>query len=219
MNEKFYNLPFEKQQKIINAGFRVFSKNDYKKASTEEIAKEADISKGLLFHYFENKLGLYCFLYEYAAKFIASEMKIKTNGTGVNMAVSFEEETDFFNLVYSSNMEKVKIMKKHPYLYQFLLKSHYTPIPGVSQKLAHFNKDYMGNIIKHRLSNVDYSKFKDNVDVELVVKMLFWFGTGYMKERFEKDDMSLDEIMSEFKSILDLLKNNLYKEEFVNECY
>lgn len=32
MNEKFYALPREKQQAVINAGFRVFSRNTYKKA-------------------------------------------------------------------------------------------------------------------------------------------------------------------------------------------
>ena len=31
MNEKFFSLPQEKQQAIINAGFRVLSENSYKK--------------------------------------------------------------------------------------------------------------------------------------------------------------------------------------------
>lgn len=31
MNEKFYDLPIEKQQTILNAGYRVFSQNAYKK--------------------------------------------------------------------------------------------------------------------------------------------------------------------------------------------
>ncbi len=55
MNEKFYSLPEEKQQKIINAGFRVFSQNSYKKSPMNEIADCAGISKSLLFHYFHNK--------------------------------------------------------------------------------------------------------------------------------------------------------------------
>ena len=32
MNEKFFSLPQEKQQAIINAGYRVFSRNSYRKA-------------------------------------------------------------------------------------------------------------------------------------------------------------------------------------------
>ena len=55
MNEKFYSLPNEKQQRIINAGFRTFSRNSYKKSPMQEIADEAGISKSLLFYYFHNK--------------------------------------------------------------------------------------------------------------------------------------------------------------------
>lgn len=55
INEKFYELEKEKQDKIINAAIEVFSKNDYKNAVTEEIAYKAEISKGLLFYYFKNK--------------------------------------------------------------------------------------------------------------------------------------------------------------------
>lgn len=38
MNEKFFSLPPEKQQRILNAGFRVFSQNSYKKSPMSEIA-------------------------------------------------------------------------------------------------------------------------------------------------------------------------------------
>lgn len=55
MNEKFYSLPEEKQQAIINAGYRVFSQNTYKNSPMSEIADAAGISKSLLFHYFHNK--------------------------------------------------------------------------------------------------------------------------------------------------------------------
>lgn len=64
MNEKFFSLPEEKQQAIINAGYRVFSQNTYKKSPVSEIAAEAGISKSLLFYYFRNKKELYLFLWE-----------------------------------------------------------------------------------------------------------------------------------------------------------
>ena len=68
MNDKFYNLPEEKQLLIINAAYKVFAKNSYKKAPMSEIAEEAQISKALLFHYFHNKLELYMYLWDNAAK-------------------------------------------------------------------------------------------------------------------------------------------------------
>ena len=43
MNEKFYALPEEKQSQILNAAYKVFAMNQYKKAPTSEIA--ADLTK------------------------------------------------------------------------------------------------------------------------------------------------------------------------------
>ena len=68
MNEKFFSLPIEKQEAIINAGYRVFSQNSYKKSSISEIADAAGISNSLLFYYFHNKKELYLFLWEKCAK-------------------------------------------------------------------------------------------------------------------------------------------------------
>ncbi|MBR6395680.1 MAG: helix-turn-helix transcriptional regulator, partial [Lachnospiraceae bacterium] len=59
MNERFFELKKEKQDRMINAALRVFSQYGYRHASTDEIVREAGISKGLLFHYFESKKGLY----------------------------------------------------------------------------------------------------------------------------------------------------------------
>lgn len=61
MNEKFYQLEPQKQMDIINAGIEYFARFEYKKASTEDIARRAGISKSLLFHYFKNKETFFCF--------------------------------------------------------------------------------------------------------------------------------------------------------------
>lgn len=73
MNEKFFELKKSKQDRFINAALQIFSENGYKKASTDEIVKKAEISKGLLFHYFGSKQGLYEFVYNYSVKYIRME--------------------------------------------------------------------------------------------------------------------------------------------------
>ena len=73
MNDKFFDLKKDKQDRIINAALQVFALNGYRHASTDDIVKLASISKGLLFHYFESKLGLYVFLYEYSSRFMLLE--------------------------------------------------------------------------------------------------------------------------------------------------
>ena len=68
MNEKFFSLPKEKQQAILNAGYRVFSQNTYKNSPMSEIAEAAGISKSLLFYYFHNKKEFYLFLWDICAQ-------------------------------------------------------------------------------------------------------------------------------------------------------
>ena len=68
MNDSFFQLPDNKRNKIINAGFRVFSQYTYKKSPMSEIAAEAGISKSLLFYYFKNKKELYLHLCRYSVE-------------------------------------------------------------------------------------------------------------------------------------------------------
>ncbi len=53
--EQFENIRQERKQQILDAALEVFATNGYYKASISQIAKEANISKGLLYNYFQNK--------------------------------------------------------------------------------------------------------------------------------------------------------------------
>ena len=88
MNDKFFDLKQEKQDRMINASLKIFSRGGYRHASTDEIVKEAGISKGLLFHYFGSKLGLYGFLFDYSARFMLLELSREVK----------RSETDYFAL-------------------------------------------------------------------------------------------------------------------------
>ena len=56
MNDKFFDLSREKQDRMINGAIEVFAKNGFKHASTDDMVKAVDVSKGLWFHYFGSKL-------------------------------------------------------------------------------------------------------------------------------------------------------------------
>ena len=48
MNEKFFDLKKEKQDRMINAALKVFALNGYRHASTDDIVREEAISKGFI---------------------------------------------------------------------------------------------------------------------------------------------------------------------------
>ena len=85
MNSKFFDLKKEKQDRMINAALKIFALHGYRRASTDDIVKEAGISKGLLFHYFENKIGVYNFIYDYSVRYISLELKSAVNPNEKNL--------------------------------------------------------------------------------------------------------------------------------------
>jgi AcrR family transcriptional regulator len=48
MNERFFELKKDRQDRIINGAMRIFAQNGYRHASTDEMVAAASISKGLL---------------------------------------------------------------------------------------------------------------------------------------------------------------------------
>lgn len=110
MNAKFFDLKQEKQDRIINAALKIFAKNGYNHASTDDMVKEAQISKGLLFHYFDSKIGVYSFLYDYAVRLIAIEL-----GSAIDPS-----ETSYFEILRQMEAAKMLVLRSHPYMYMFL---------------------------------------------------------------------------------------------------
>lgn len=53
--EQYRDIREERKQQIMEAALEVFAENGYHNSSISQIAKEANISKGLLYNYFHNK--------------------------------------------------------------------------------------------------------------------------------------------------------------------
>lgn len=110
MNEKFFDIKKEKQDRILNALFKAFAQNGYKKASTDDMVKEAGISKGLLFYYFVSKAGMYEFACRYGARYMSMELGSFVSG----------RETDYFLLMKQVEEAKFKLMSNFPYMPLFM---------------------------------------------------------------------------------------------------
>lgn len=155
MNERFYALPPEKQQAIINAGYRVFSQNSYKNSPMSEIAAEAGISKSLLFHYFQNKKELYLFLWDKCAE-TTIEFLTKYGCYG---------QTELFESMERGMRAKMEIIRLYPDMGNFTIKAFYEKDTGIS---AAIQESY------HRYYNLKADKTRLNLDPSQ-----FYTRTGY----------------------------------------
>ena len=200
--DKFLALTEEKRLTILNAALQCFGKFGYEKASINDIAVAAGISKASIFQYFGNKQALYQYLFDYCA----AQMKQAYNNTS-----ALEETTDFFDRVWEASVMKVENLKKHPHIASFIASVAVEPTPELKSAIfSEANEKYIASLVLHER---DYKKFRHPEDAELVFQMLMMLAKG-MSVQLESG-VDYDSMMKEFRNILDMLKHNFYKEEYL----
>jgi len=204
MNDKFFELKREKQDRIINGALKVFSKSAYKYASTDRIIEEAKISKGLLFHYFESKEGIYSFLYDYSTRYVELELY----GT---LSI---KETNYFELLSQIEEAYTKVREKYFYMLAFIKQAEMEEeqkIRMVIEKKSVRRKQNYDNIFK----NADM-RFLDKFENKDCVKNIISYClSGFDKEYENKTEMDLEPWKKEKREYIDLLKILIMKEEQV----
>ena len=163
MNDKFYSLPQEKQERIINAGFRVFSRNSYKKSPVQEIADEAGISKSLLFFYFRNKKDLYLFLWK----------KVEEITMKALMDAKCYEAEDIFEMMYRGLVAKAGMMKTYPDITNFSVKAYYEDDPEVRDDIRAVVAPYTSLKTNKTLPPLNPKDFKEGLDLELMYQDMY----------------------------------------------
>ena len=206
MNERFKELPEEKQRAVLNAAMEVFAKYEYKKASTDLIAAKAGISKGLLFYYFHNKKELYLTVYEYA----------KQQASAAALDPSLLTISDFFELISRAGLKKLKILAENPFIVDFSLRSFYSEKEEISDDLKVANAQTIDGSFAAYFGNIDFGKFKEDTDPEKILRMIVWLMDGYLHEQQMKGKtLDLDEIEAELAVWIKMFKGISYKEEFL----
>lgn len=178
LNEKFYSLPDEKQRKIINAGFWVFSQNSYKKSPMNEIADRAGISKSLLFHYFRNKRELYLFLWDRACKITMGYL----NEYGCY------EPSDLFEMMERGMRAKIHMIAKYRSMTAFVVKAFYEKDPEINSAIHESYRKYFKIKAEDALARVDPNDFVEGIDLKLMYREMYLASEGYLWEIFQWAD-------------------------------
>lgn len=197
MNERFYCLSEEKQQKIINAGFSVFSQNSYKKSPMNEIADCAGISKSLLFHYFRNKRELYLFLWDKACR-IALESLEK---------YGCYTPTDLFEMMESGMRAKIHMMKKYPCMTSFVVKAFYEKNPEINSAIRESYKKYFNIKAQSALSRLNPEDFIDGLDLSMMYREMYLASEGYLWEIVQAGgELDAEKLEKDFSHMLEFWK-------------
>ena len=195
MNAKFFELKKEKQDRMINAALKVFALMGYRHASTDDMVKEAGISKGLLFHYFGSKLGVYEFIYEYSVRYMLLELSTKVSRT----------ESNLFEVMKQMEQARMGAMKGYPYMQQFLNRCDREDVSEALQAIEE-KRRLLINEYERINSQILYTDFPAGVDGHKLQKMMELTIEGLLSEKFAEGAFHPEHLYEEIAAYMDMMK-------------
>ncbi|WP_158289373.1 TetR/AcrR family transcriptional regulator [Paenibacillus flagellatus] len=204
---KFMTMEEEKRERVIESALKEFAKG-YAAANTDVIVKESGISKGLIFHYFGSKRGLFLFLVKYASDLIMTEYE-----------TYISESRDFLDNIRIVSKQKADLSVRSPLLFGFLVKAQFamkevfpggppddvpsSPLIGIEQVC--------------RKSNNDKALFKEGIEREKALNIIMWTINGFIDSLFRHGDdleefrAQYDDRANELEAYLQMLRQILYR--------
>lgn len=207
MLPKMKSLDSKRKDAILNAALKEFAAKGFDDASTNVIAKEAGISKGLMFHYVNSKKDLFLFLYDYCTKMIDEEYLDLMN---------FDEQ-DIFEKLRQFYLLQLELIQKHPWIFEFINLSSVTKSDEVNRELEKKTNEKLSLCQETMFDVVDESKFKDGLDIEKSKQLILWSNIGFTNQILEDirntktSELDYDHIITELDGYLDELKKVFYK--------
>ena len=189
--DKFLALTEEKRLTILNAALQCFGKFGYEKASINDIAVAAHISKASVFQYFKKIIE------------------------GIFDKEALDSQTDLFDRIMTSSKIEMESFKTQPFILQFISSVWEETSPDVLDSLVILTEEtckFRNDMI---LREDDALKFKNPEDAGPVFQMLLLMAEGYAARYRGADTFDFDTVMDDFQKNIAILRKNFYKEEYL----
>ncbi|QHQ61591.1 TetR family transcriptional regulator [Anaerocolumna sedimenticola] len=205
---KIFTMEETKREALLAAAMSKFAKNGYKKTTTDEIIAEAEISKGLLFHYFGTKKDLYVFLFKYAYKIIMDDYYAQLD----------LKQRDVLKRLREMFLLKLKLTNKYPAILDFAASAYYEKDPAVSTEMNEYSNLLYFDARKELFKDIDYSLFKPGADIEKTLNVIVFTLRGYSESQASPEKRSNDyskeqeRYIKEIDEYIAVLRYAFYKE-------
>ncbi|MDI6790706.1 MAG: TetR/AcrR family transcriptional regulator [Thermodesulfobacteriota bacterium] len=156
--QTFFNLPPDKQQRVLEAAVQEFSERGYQQASINTIVSRLNIAKGSIYQYFDSKKSLFLFIFNQGIAMVRQMLKqVKKESQG----------EDFFTRVRKSLMAGVEFIDKHPALYRVYLRILFerdSPLrEDFLQTIRLFSREYILSLLEEGQARGEVRKDLDPV--------------------------------------------------------
>lgn len=206
MITKLLDLEPHRRDAILNAALKEFASRGFDDASTNIIAKEAGISKALMFHYVNSKKDLFLFIYDYFTDLMDKEYF---------QLMNFSQK-DIFDRLHQSYLLQIELLKRYPWIFELNKLNVTTHSDEVNKELeerAHKKKSSCYNQI---FDMIDASKFREGLDIEKCKQFILWSNIGFTNQilddiRNSKDsEVDYESIILKLDGYFDELRKIFY---------
>lgn len=176
MSTKLLNIETQRRDDILNAALKQFAISGFDNASTNIIAKEAGISKALMFHYVKSKQELFLYVYDYFTELLDKEYFSKMDFS----------EGDIFKRFRQSYLLQIDLIKQYPWIFEFSKLTHSTSSDELNKAIEERVNKRQPSCDHDLFDGIDLSKFKAGLDMEKCKNIILWTNIGFSNQILDK---------------------------------
>ena len=162
----------DRRTALITAAISEFATAGYLAASTNHIVEAAHVSKGLLFHYFGDKKGLYM---DAVQTCITEVMRRFDERVG-------PASPDLFERLKQYTLTKWSLIEEQPLTFAFLQEALTDPPAELRDALLASTAEITASTYQRLFQDIDTSAFRPGVTVERAMLLLSWTFDGLGKQ-------------------------------------
>ena len=192
------------KERILNVAIEEFAQNGYKAASTNIICQKANISKGLLYHYYNSKENIYIAVVRHVID------SFKRN-IAINIKDSNKKGIDYVEEYFSI---KFKFFRENPLYSKIIVNLVIDNSIEKARELSSEFQNYNNNLIYDVINNIDINpKFNKEKAFELIVMIGESLEKKHMKRINDIDkDNAVEEFRKDHKEMLEMVFEGIDKQ-------
>lgn len=206
----FFRLPEEKQQRLMDAAVKEFTRAPFAKASVSNIIQTAGIPRGSFYQYFEDKQDIFFYMLEQIGDTIGSRMEVILDENNGQLMLSIRK---FFNYIIDSILggEQGQLFQ-NIFVYMDFRSASHTVFGGERSK-----HDKHVRMRQQLMAKVDFTQLKIDDERGLYLLMRTAMGiqmqaiTHYYNAKRGGREVSIDEVKTSVGECLDWLEHGVSK--------
>lgn len=199
-SQTFNRLKSNKKERIIEAALHEFARHDFEHVNIQNIIKDAQISRGSFYQYFEDLDDLFGLLVD---------VIVKEKKSYLFSHMSLPETAPFFD----------RIKELYRWGYQFAL-DHPNIFNASKSMMDHMQNTKNETVLSNQQGLIDYYKasitydisqgaIRKDVDIDMLINVFMLFLDDLLKDHFIEQRLTQAEVDQRFERFITLLKKGI----------